>query len=448
MKETLDRIEEINPKLNAFVTMNENAMAEAKAAESAVMKGLPLGKLHGVPMAIKDLTPTKGIRTTMGSRLFENVVPDRDAVIVQRLKGAGGLVVGKTNTPEFGYKGTTDNLVFGTTKNPWSLDRTPGGSSGGSAAAVASGLVSIAEGSDGGGSVRIPAAFCGVYGFKPTFGRLPSDILNGFAGTAPFLHFGTVTRTVTDSALMYEIMAGEDMIDPYTLKNEEDVFADLEKGIKGMKIAYSPDLSYFPVDPEVAAAVKRSVELFRQLGAEVEEVDLDFPNPLETLKGSWDKLWIGLITTGFGDLPDEQMAMLDSHVQEFIKQGLKMSAFDVGRASYARDMMWNKTRELFAKYDALISPVTACTAFPHSIYGKSEINGVQVDPFNGWFMTYPFNLTGQPAASIPCGFDRDGLPIGLHIACQRFEDAKLQRIARAFERIAPWADKHPTFKKK
>ena len=446
MKATLERIDEINPKLNAFVTMNEHALAEAKLAEEAVMKGEPLGLLHGVPVGIKDMTPTKGIRTTMGSRLLEHNVPDRDAVYVQRLKGAGAVVVGKTNTPEFGYKGTTDNLVFGTTRNPWLLDRTPGGSSGGSAAAVAAGLVPIAEGGDGGGSIRIPAAFCGIYGFKPSFGRIPSDILSGFAGTSPFLHFGTLSRTVADSALMYQIGAGEHMIDPFSLKNEQDVFAELENGVKGMKIAYTRDFGFIPVNPEVVAATDRAVELFRALGAEVEEVDLALDNPQANLFDSWNTQWIALLTNGFGDLPPEQMALLDPNVQAFIKQGLKMSAFQLTRANTARDMLWNKTKELFDKYDALISPTTCCTAFPTSILGPTEIEGVAVDPLYGWFLTYPFNLTGQPAASIPCGFDSEGLPIGLQIACQRFEDAKLLRISRAFELIAPWADKHPSFK--
>lgn len=448
MKATLERIDEINPKLNAFVTMNENAMAEAKLAEAAVMKGVPLGPLHGVPVGIKDMTPTKGIRTTMGSRLMEHNVPDHDAVFVQRLKGAGALVVGKTNTPEFGYKGTTDNLLFGATNNPWNLDRTPGGSSGGSAAAVAAGLVSLAEGGDAGGSIRIPAAFCGVYGFKPTFGRIPADVIGGFLSTSPFIHFGTISRTVTDSALMYDIGAGEHMVDPYSLKNEQDVFAELEHGIKGMKFAYSRDFGFIPVDKEVAAAVERTVELFRALGAEVEEVDLAIDNPQMTLVDPWIKQWTALITNGFGDLPPEHLDLLDPKVKEYIQQGLKLTAFELTRANNVRDVIWNKTRELFDKYDALISPVTSCTAFPTSVYGPSEINGVPIDPSSGWMLTYPFNLTGQPAASIPCGFDSQGLPIGLHIACQRFEDAKLLRISRAFERIAPWDDKHPTFKHK
>jgi Asp-tRNA(Asn)/Glu-tRNA(Gln) amidotransferase A subunit family amidase len=445
MQETLNRIENINPQIGAFVTMNEEALEQARHAEESLMKGKPLGALHGVPVAIKDLTPTKGIRTTMGSKLFEHHIPDTDAVIVQRLKAAGAIVVGKTNTPEFGYKGTTDNLLFPPTRNPWKLDRTPGGSSGGSAAAVAAGLVSIAEGGDGGGSIRIPGAFCGVFAFKPTYGRIPSDILNPFASTSPFLHFGSLARTVEDGALMYQLTAGDHEIDPYSLKNEENVMTTLHDGIRGLKIGYSSDLGFLPVDPEVKAVTEQTMDVFRALGCQVEHVDLGFENPEVNIKDSWNTLWKCLLTGNFIDLPDEMLELVEPQVKQFLLEGRQLTVTDFARANLAREMIWRKMNEFFARYDLLILPTTSVTAFSVDIDGPSEINGQAIDPLFGWFQTYPFNLTGHPAASVPCGFSKEGLPIGLQIVGQRFADSLVLRACSSFESIAPWGDQHPTF---
>ncbi|MBL0387435.1 amidase [Tumebacillus sp. ITR2] len=448
MQATLARIEEINPQINAFVTLvPEQALSNARAAEDAVMRGLPLGDLHGVPIAIKDLTPTAGIRTTMGSKLFADNVPTEDAIIVRRLKAAGTIIVGKTNTPEFGHKGTTDNLLFPATRNPWNLARTSGGSSGGSASAVAAGLVPLAEGGDGGGSVRIPAAFCGLYGFIPTSGRLPSDILNPFAGTSPFLRFGTLTRSVEDSALMYQAMVGYSMKDPISFETHphEDVRHGLENGVQGLRIAYSANLGYKPLDPQVRAAFEASLQVYRDLGATVEEVDLGLVDPLKNIDEAWAKLWYSMIATIFAGAPKETLDLLDPNVVHMIELGNNLGGVELTLASYAREMIFNRLNAIHERYDLLLTPTTAVTAFPYDLPqgGPSDIDGQAIDPFLGWALTPMINQTGHPAASIPVGFDQEGLPIGLQLIGRRLGEQTIYRAARAFERAQGETQRRP-----
>lgn len=443
----LDKIDRINPKINAFVTvMHDEALQQAHQADQAIAEGQPLGPLHGVPIAIKDLTPVQGVRYTMGSKLFEHQIADRDAIVVQRIKQAGGIIIGKTNTPEFGHKGTTDNLVFGPSRNPWNTGRITGGSSGGSSAAVAAGLVPLAEGTDGGGSIRIPAALCGVVGYKPTYGKIPMDIFGPFSSQAPFLHYGPIARTVEDATLLYDIMAGPDSIDAFSTDNHQAVLPSLERDISTLKVAYSKDFGFFDVTPDVQEACDQAAETFRKLGCQVDEVALTFNKPKETIEAVWFDLWCGLLASSFHDLPDEQMALLEPKVQQWIALGVAMSATDYLKAYNDRDQTWFALKEVLDNYDIIITPTTALTAFPIETWGPEEINGNSINPMHGWFLTYPINLTGHPAISIPAGFGQDGLPIGLQIIGNRLDDATVLQASRAFERLTDWQDSYSTIK--
>lgn len=431
----LQRIDRLNPTLNAFCTvLHEQALAAAKTADTALMNGEAIGPLHGLPIGLKDLTPTKGIRTTRGSLLFANHVPSEDAVLVQRIRAAGGIIIGKTNTPEFGHKGITDNLVFGATRNPWDVSRTAGGSSGGSAAAVAAGLVPLAEGSDGAGSIRIPASLCGVFGFKPTYGRVP-DVLGAFSSHSPFFHNGPMARSVDDAALLYRAMAGADPSDPFSLPGTGEEIDSLATDVSGLRVAYSPDLGYFQVAADVRQACADAAYAFADLGCQVDEIDLGLDEDVER---QFMTLWRGKLASTYSDLRRTELELLEPKVQELIAQGKRLSAVDYGRANLARERVWNRLCEVYRNYDLLLCPTTAVAAFPHAQGAPSEIEGTPIDPLIGWFLTYPFNLTGNPAASIPCGLSADGLPIGVQIVGRRLEDRQVLQAARAFERIRPW----------
>lgn len=439
----LEKIEKVNPKINAFCTiMKDEAMEQAKEADDMVRNGEPLGPLHGVPVAIKDLTPVKGVRYTLGSKLFENQIADRDAVVVKRIRQAGGIIIGKTNTPEFGHKGTTDNLVFGATRNPWDTSKTPGGSSGGSAAAVAAGLVPIAEGTDGGGSIRIPSALCGVFGFKPTYGRVPMDVFGTFSSNAPYLHFGPITRDVADAALLYDIIKGHNSADPYSIDGGENTFENLEVDVSDLKIAYSPNLGFFEIDKEVEAVCENAAKTFESLGCKVDLINPNFSDPKETVEKVWFDLWCGLIASFYSDLPEDQLSLLEPKVQEFIKLGTELTAMDYMKANIAREETWLKLKEILDEYDAIITPTTAIPAFSLDIWGPEEINGKKINPMHGWFLTYPINLTGHPTASVPVGFSSEGLPIGMQIVGNRLDDLKVLQLSRAFERIQNWKESY------
>lgn len=435
----LNKIERINPKIQAFVTvMDKEAREAAKEADRKIEAGEAIGPLHGVPIAIKDLTPVKNVRYTMGSKLFQDQIADRDAVIVERIKNAGAIIIGKTNTPEFGHKGTTDNLVFGASKNPWNTNYITGGSSGGSAAAVAAQLVPIAEGTDGGGSIRIPASLCGVFGFKPSYGRVPMDIFGPFSSQAPFLHYGPISRTIEDSALLYDIMKGPDLIDAFCTEAEPPVTPLLERKNSSFKVAVSYDFDYFEIDSEVQNKMEDSVDLLKKSGIHVEEVKFDFDSPHKKIGEAWFDLWCGLLASSFHDLPEEQMKQLEPKVQEWIKLGKEMDAIEYLEAYNDRDETWLKMKNILDEYDFIITPTIATTAFPLEQWGVEEINGQSINPMYGWFLTYPINLTGHPAASIPIGLSHNGLPIGLQVIGNRLDDLGVLQFSRAYERLAPW----------
>lgn len=435
----LDRIERVDRDLGAFVTVTaELARRQARAAERALgRRSATLGPLHGVPFSVKDLVITRGVRTTFGTRLFADHVPTEDAPMVERLRAAGGILVGKTNTPTFGWLGATHNLLFGPTRNPWRLDRTPGGSSGGAAAAVAAGLGPVAIGTDGGGSIRIPAAFTGIFGLKPSYGRIATYPPSGAWSLS---HIGPMTRTVADAALVLRVAAGPDERDPHSLPRDGvDYVRAVRNGIKGLRVAYAEDLgNVTAIDPEVRRTVARAARVFRDLGCRLDVVAPRWPSPAEC----WHEIFAAGLAARLLPFRDRR---------EDIEPGL----YALMEAAYARPptayvqawldrlAWWQRPRVFFERYDLLLTPTVACPPFPVGLEHPPEVAGKPVTPY-GWIpYTYPFNLTGQPAASLPCGFSREGLPIGLQIVGRRFDDAMVLRAAAAFERARPWANARP-----
>lgn len=437
-KAFLDRIETHNSKWNAFVTINERALEEAKLAEQAVMNGEPLGKLHGIPIAIKDLTPTKGILTTYGSPLFKDNIPDYDPTFLKRIKEAGAIILGKTNTPEFGHKGTTDNPLFGVTTNPWKEGLTPGGSSGGSAAAVAAKLAPFAEGSDGGGSIRIPAALTGIFGFKPTFGVVPhEDSENLFGSQHPFLHNGPMTRTVEDAALLFSVMQGFDANNPSATPDLGVDFMDLNREMKGLKIAYTRNFGLYEISADVAEVIEQAVGHFSELGGEVQEIDFSLGVSQKDLAWTFSGLWCVKFAASYGELYDKDPDSFSDGMAKMIYIGRKYSAIEYKRLELKRTTIWRTVQEVLNQYDLIVSPTLAVTAFGHELAGLSTINGKSVNPATDWMLTQIYNLTGHPAASMPVGLTKTGLPVGIQVAGNRFADQLVLQACHAYEKAFP-----------
>ena len=440
MDAVLQRIERLNPRVNAYCTLvSEDARKQAKEAETKVMKGEETGPLHGIPVSIKDLTFTKGVRTTSGSKLYENFIPEQDAIVVERLKTAGAIMVGKTNTPEFGFMGVTDNLLFGPTRNPWNLERHAGGSSGGAAAAVAAGMGPLAQGSDGGGSIRIPCSFCGVFGLKPSFGRVPRG--PGSPDWHTLSHIGPITRTVRDAALAMEVIAGRDDRDRHSLPETGLRYLSLlDTDLKGLKIAWSPDLGYAIVDPKVLETTAAAVGTFDALGATVEAATPEVSNP----SPAFGTIWGVRYASFYQEKLEEWRDQMNPRLVTIIERGKDRSAMEYAQAALALEEFCQQIQPFFDKYDLLLTPQTAVPAFDVNQFEVTEVAGVKGSPIFDWTpFTYPFNLTGQPAASVPCGWTDDGLPVGLQIVGRRFDDLTVLRAAAAFEQASPWADKRP-----
>ena len=422
------RIEARNPSLNAFVIDGyEDARARAREDERALMSGQELGPLHGVPAAIKDLFGFKpGWRNTFGGiRALRDHVADSYCAFVERLERGGANFVGKTNSPIEGFRGTCDNYLFGPTSTPFRLGRNSGGSSGGSAAAVADGLVPIAHGTDGGGSIRIPAAWSGVYGYKPSWGRSPFIIRpNAFAGDTPFLFEGPLTRTVEDAALAMSVLAGHDPADPYSIDGAVDWHGATRRSIRGWKIAYSADFDVYPVDPRIAATVDAAVRRFEQAGATVVEATLGIERPQRELSDLWCRLISPLNAMGLEDFKRGGIDLERDHHDDlppeywrWIEVGRRMSALDFFRDQEIRSEIYDAVQAVLADHHLLVTPTLACmpvvNAADGNTKGPTEINGEAVDPLIGWCMTYFINYTGNPAASVPAGLV-DGLPVGMH----------------------------------
>lgn len=428
----LARIARHNPALRAFcVVDHEAALASARASEARWQQGAPCGPLDGVPTSIKDLILTKGWPTLRGSRTVNPDQPwDVDAPATARLREAGAVLLGKTTTPEFGCKGETNSPLTGVTRNPWNTAKTPGGSSGGTAAAVAAGMGPLSVGTDGAGSVRIPAAFCGNFGLKPSFGRVPAYPLSPFGTVA---HLGPHTMSVRDAALMMNVIKQPDARDWTSLPPDStDYLNGLDDGIRGWRIAYSPTLGYAKnVDPEVAAAVEAAVKQLAELGAEVEQVDPGFEDPLDISTGLW---FLGAWTV-WNTLTPEQQALTDPDFRAEAEIGGRYSALQVQQLNLKRGALGSHMRQFMQRYDVLVTPTVSIPAFDAKPAGHTPMDPAAM---LGWTpFSYPFNLTQQPACTIPCGLTRDGLPIGLQFVGPMFGDAQVLRAARAYERLHP-----------
>ncbi len=443
MEAVFARIDALNPRLNAYVTLaREPALRAARAATAALARrGRRLGALHGVPVSIKDLTPTKGIRTTWGSRIYEHHVPDGDALVVERLRAAGAIVVGKTNTPEFGAGGNTFNAVFGATRNPWDPALTCGGSSGGAAVALATGMGPLAQGSDLGGSLRMPAAFCGVVGFRTTAGLVPVHPRELAWDTLSVS--GPMARTVADTALMLSVIAGPDDRAPisYAVDPREFLRAVRAPSVRGWRVAWTPDLSgLIPVDGEVARVAEGATRLFRSLGARVETACPDFGEVPEIVRATRG---LSMVALHADKLPRWKAEMQKGLVWN-IEQGLTLTPEAIGRGEKLRTVLWHRVRRFMERHDLLILPTTAVPPFPVEQPYPTAINGKPLDSYIHWaFLTYGITVTGLPAISVPCGFTRRGLPVGLQIVGRRRQEAAVLRAAAAFEAAAPWADRIP-----
>lgn len=435
----LDRIQQLNPSLNAFITVtDELALAQAREAEAAYADGTA-AELSGIPISIKDLTMTKGIRTTRGSLLYQDWIPDEDAPFMNKVYAAGAVTLGKTNTPEFGWKGETSNRVSKSSQNPWKHGRTPGGSSGGGAAAVAAGLGPIGQGSDGAGSIRIPCGFCGLFGLKPTWGLIAQYPSSGVIELA---HLGPMTRTVADAAMMLNATAGPDPRDRNSWGSGTDYLAALgDLDLTGLRIAWSPDLGYAPIEPEVRDATEAAAKRFAELGCHVEEAHPGSPDPWEIVH----TIWSSGMAAVHRDRLHETRDLLDPGLLEVVETGLKLQAADLASAFLQRSNYFQGWRRFMDQYDLVLTPTLPCTAFPVGQDHPGTVNG-HPTTYLGWTtFTYPFNVTGQPAATVPCGFDSQGLPIGLQIVGRYRDDVTVLRASAAFEQIAPWAQHRPTF---
>ncbi len=444
----LDRMDKLEPFLHAFCTPTpEFARAEAKRVEQAILAGDLVGPLAGVPVGIKDLVMTKGIPTVSGSWAYVDFIPDEDDVVVERLKQAGAIILGKTNVPEFGYSGVGGNPVFETTRNPWNTDLTPGGSSAGSGAAVAAGMGPFAIGSDGGGSIRIPSSFCGLYGVKASFGRVPlypgcrDERYPGVSSWESLEHIGPISRTVADSALMLSVIAGPDDRDRHSLPKPNFEWMEALKGdLKGLKVAYSPDWGYVSVDPQVSQIVARAVTVFeRDLGCVVEEANPGWEDPHDAFQAL-----VALDTDlkGMRALAEDLGDKMTPHLVKFLHQD--WTAEELTDAVVTRKAIYNHMSRFMRKYDLLLTPTLAVPPFQIGIQGPEYINERKVNPSDWFAFTFPINFTGQPAATVPAGWTSDGLPVGMQIVGGHLDDPLVLKASAAFEAASPWAHRWPS----
>ncbi len=443
----LDRMDRLEPVLHAFCTPTpDRARADAKRIEADIMAGRDVGPLAGVPIGIKDLVLTKGVRTTSGSIVYKDFIPDEDDEVVERLKAADAIILGKTNVPEMGYAATGHNMIFPTTRNPWNPERTPGGSSAGSGAAVASGMGPFAIGSDGGGSVRIPAALCGLYGFKASMGRVPlypgtkDERYPGVSSWESIEHIGPLSRTVADSALMMSVIAGPDDRDRHSLPKADFDWMDALAGdIKGLKVAFTPDLGYAAVDAEVRAITEKAARMFESdLGCTVEEAHPGWDDPMEAF---WGLVALESDLKGMRELVAKYGDRMQPHLVELLNT--PFTAEDLTNAVMGRKAVCNKMWRFMREYDLFLTPTVSTTAFGLGIQGPETIGGTAVGPFDWVPFTFPINMTGQPAASVPAGFTSEGLPVGLQIVGRHLDDPLVLRASAAFEAAAPWRDRWP-----
>lgn len=447
LEASLQRIEELNDGLNAFCVVDEEGAKEsARNAEKAVQNDEELGALHGVPVAIKDLIAVKGMRSTFGSKLYEDFVPERDSVVVSRIRDEGGIIVGKTNVSEFGYQGITDNAIFGKTHNPWDPEKTPGGSSGGSGVALATGMVPFALGSDGGGSIRIPSSFCGLHGVKASFGRVPlfpehrDPELPGTNAWESVEHIGPMGRTVEDTAHLLKVIAGPHHMDRHSLPEDgtEYVEAIQNPDISDLKIAYSQDWGFTAVDSAVRDITAEAVQVFKEeLGCTVEEADPGFPNPEEAFTA---------IVARSTDLKELRKELYDHRAQmEPVLVDIletEWTAMDFTEAYKVRQKVNLKMRRFMEEYDLLLTPTLAVPPFDVDAPSPTPIEGRDVSLSHWELFCFPINLTGQPAATVPAGWTDSQLPIGLQIVGGHLDDETVLEASAAYQEANPWQEKY------
>jgi len=440
MEAHLSQIERVNPEVNAIVTLlPERAMDAARAADERLERGEGPGPLHGLPIAHKDLVSTKGVRTTFGSLVYRDYVPDQDDLIVERLREAGAIMVGKTNTPEFGAGSQTFNEVFGETLNPYDTTKTCGGSSGGAAVSLACGMLPIADGSDVGGSLRNPASFCNVVGMRPSVGRVsswPDD-----AAWFPLAVEGPMARTVDDVALMLSAMAGPDPRSPVSLPEPGATFArPPERDFAGVRVAWSRDLGGLPVDPRVTAVLEAARPVFEDLGCVVEEGEPDFSGADEIFM-SWRAWYYEL---SFGHLLDEHRAEMKDTVVWNIEEGKRLTGPQLGRAEKKRTELYHRVRQFMERDEFLVLPVSQVPPFDVDQPYVTEIDGVEMKNYIEWMKScYHVTVTGLPAISVPCGFTQEGLPVGVQIVGRYRDDLGVLQLARAFEHATGFRERRP-----
>lgn len=433
---SLERLREVEPKINAFLDITEDqAMDAAKAAEAAVTAGDELGALHGLPVSVKDLIAVKDAKLTFGSRALADNVSDVDAPSVARIRDAGGAIIGKSTTSEFGCKGVGDSPLTGITRNPWNLEKTPGGSSCGAAASIASGVTAFGLGTDGGGSVRIPSAFTGLFGIKAHFGRVP---VFPASATPTLAHVGPLARTVRDGALLLQTISGFDARDAGAVSQDvPDFLAACDRSPKGLRVAWSPTLGYGEPDPQVLSVVSDAAKVLEELGCQVTEVDKVFDDPIDLMMSEF----FAGAGTRLRPVLENSRELLDPTVAHTLDGALRQEMGDYYTKVFERYDLRNTMCNFFEDYDLLVTPTLPVTAF--DVGNDYPPGRGSPDDIIGWLTyTYPFNLTGLPAASVPCGFV-DGLPVGLQIVGRHLGEVDIFRAAAAFEAARPWADKKP-----
>jgi amidase len=428
-------IARVNPKLNAIVTLvADQAREQARAVEAAIMRGEKLGPLAGLPVAIKDITLTAGIRTTFGSPLYRDNLPGEDAEVVRRLKAAGAIVLAKTNTPEFAAGANTVNAVFGATRNPWNPALSPAGSSGGSAVSVATGMLPLAQGTDFGGSVRVPAAFCGIVGIRPTPGLTPNYPMP--LPWDPGQVHGPLARSAEDAALMLDAMAGFSRISPISVAPPwTSALAEVERceDLRGLRIAYAPDIAGIGVDPEVDAVCRQAARGLREAGATVEDIAFDASDgrgPYQTWRGVW------MVGQQFARLA--QLDALGKNLKGNVEAGMKVTALDIAAAEQTRARLFQRFRELFERCDILLTPAAPVKPFPVEMNFPDEINGQKLENYIDWIApAFLITLMSLPAGSVPAGLTRDRLPVGLQVVAPRFDEPRILSVAKIVQQQHP-----------
>lgn len=434
VEDALARIAELNPRLNAIVTLNDRALDDARTLEQRIARGESVGRLAGVPVGIKDVTQVAGLLTTFGSPLYADHIPEEDALIVRRLRTAGAIILGKTNTPEFAAGGNTWNDVFGRTRNPWDSSKSAGGSTGGGAVALATGMIALAEGTDLGGSLRIPASFCGVVGLRPSLGLVPTLPTDFVWDTLQVS--GGMARTAEDVALMLQAIAGPTPHYPFAqppVAGRDFVAAVNQGPRRGLRVAYCPDIAGIGVDPRVEAVCRSSAKLLARDGIDVDVIELDLSagrDAFLALRGHWFSSWMS-----------ERLEMLDGfgvNVRNNTKAGIEAKGIALGRAETVRGRIWQQFREFFLRFDHLLTPTMAVPPFPVEQNYPETVAGKTMQTYVDWLApTFVLSLTGLPVASVPCGLDRDGMPVGIQIVGRPMGEESVLALASRVERANP-----------